>query len=100
SSSCCDGWQGVEVIDAVLEPGDVLILPAGWLHHVEALSVSISVNVWSDSGDYLKMQKIFSNAAPFLDKAWPQVCLLLFVVPLTVVFYAGPQAVGAAELPA
>jgi len=39
-----------EVLVADLSPGDVLLLPAMWLHQVVALdSPTISVNVWSES---------------------------------------------------
>ena len=30
----------------VLAPGELLVLPAGWMHHVEALDLSVSVNLW------------------------------------------------------
>lgn len=33
-------------LEAVLEPGDVLYIPAKWWHHVRSLSMSLSVNVW------------------------------------------------------
>jgi len=35
---------GVPVIDCVLEPGEILFLPVGWWHFVEALDVSITVS--------------------------------------------------------
>lgn len=34
------------VTQAVLEPGDVLYIPHGWLHCVQSLSTSVSVNFW------------------------------------------------------
>jgi hypothetical protein len=35
---------GVPVIDCVLEPGEILFLPVGWWHFVEALDVTITVS--------------------------------------------------------
>jgi hypothetical protein len=35
---------GVPVIDCVLEPGEILFLPVGWWHFVEALDVSITIS--------------------------------------------------------
>jgi hypothetical protein len=43
SSSLDDAPQQSE---AVLEPGDVLFIPAFWWHRVEAIGVSVSVNYW------------------------------------------------------
>ena len=40
------------VYTAVLGPGDMLTVPPFWLHHVETLEESVSVNVWSDSPEY------------------------------------------------
>jgi hypothetical protein len=34
-------------IECVLQPGDLLYLPAGWFHHVLALDFSLSANRWS-----------------------------------------------------
>jgi hypothetical protein len=33
-------------LEAVLEPGDALFIPAFWWHRVEAIGVSVSVNYW------------------------------------------------------
>ena len=35
---------GVPVIDCVLEPGEILFLPVGWWHFVEALDISITIS--------------------------------------------------------
>lgn len=35
--------RDVEIIDCVLEPGEILFLPVGWWHYVEALDISITV---------------------------------------------------------
>ncbi|MCT7957752.1 cupin-like domain-containing protein [Laspinema palackyanum] len=37
-------FKEVEVIDVILEPGEVIFLPVGWWHHVESLDISISVS--------------------------------------------------------
>ncbi|MGL5194866.1 MAG: cupin-like domain-containing protein [Chroococcales cyanobacterium] len=42
-------FKDVEIIEVILEPGEVIFLPVGWWHHVEALDISISVsftNFW------------------------------------------------------
>ncbi len=34
-------------IQCVLKAGEMLFLPAGWVHHVRALDFSLSINLWS-----------------------------------------------------
>jgi len=40
------GRLGTPCLEAILEPGDILFLPAFWWHNVISLDVSISVNYW------------------------------------------------------
>jgi len=49
------------VYTAVLGPGDMLTVPPFWLHHVETLEESVSVNVWSDSPEYATINEMYVN---------------------------------------
>ncbi len=35
---------GVQVLDCVLEPGEILFLPVGWWHFVEGLDISVTIS--------------------------------------------------------
>ncbi len=50
--------------EANLAPGDVLYIPPLWYHHVEAVEVSISVNVWTDTAQSLIMDQVFNTDTP------------------------------------
>lgn len=39
------GTKG-DVYEVILNPGDVLIVPANWWHYVENLELSLTVNTW------------------------------------------------------
>ncbi len=39
-------FRDAHVIDCVLEPGDLLYLPCGWLHTVHQVTPSVSINAW------------------------------------------------------
>jgi hypothetical protein len=58
------GVQQAHALEAVLFPGDILYMPPLWFHHVEALDVSISINVWTDSVQSLEVQKMFEVPIP------------------------------------
>lgn len=38
-----------DLVECIVEPGDMLYVPAGWYHQVRALSFSLSSNRWSRS---------------------------------------------------
>ena len=35
------------MIECIVEPGELLYLPAGWFHQVRALTFSLSANRWA-----------------------------------------------------
>ncbi|AFY79881.1 cupin-like domain-containing protein [Oscillatoria acuminata] len=37
-------FKDVEAIEVILEPGEVILLPVGWWHHVESLDIAISIS--------------------------------------------------------
>ena len=43
---------------AEVGPGDMLVVPPFWYHHVETLKESVSVNVWSDAPEYALINKM------------------------------------------
>lgn len=61
----------VEAVEVTLGPGDLLYMPPLWFHHVEALSVSISVNVWTDSGQTEVMERVHALPLPTSGVRWP-----------------------------
>ena len=48
-----------------LHPGDLLVLPAFFLHRVEALDASTSINLWSDSETFNISETLFQSTLPF-----------------------------------
>ena len=46
-------------------PGEVIYLPPYWFHNVITMEPSLSLNIWSDSNDYLLMEEILSSPIPF-----------------------------------
>ena len=63
--------QEVEAEEVILGPGDLLYIPPLWFHEVESQSMSISVNVWTDSHQTELMMKVFSMPLPFESKEMP-----------------------------
>lgn len=55
---------------AVLHPGDLLYVPPLWFHHVEAIDVSMSVNVWTDTQQTVIMDQVFNTPLPILEIRW------------------------------
>ena len=42
--------QDVSWLECIVEPGDLLFIPAFWWHHVRSLDVAVSVNYWWSPG--------------------------------------------------
>lgn len=60
----------LEVYEVTLEPGDLLYMPPLWFHYVQSLSVSISVNVWTDSKQSGVMEEVFGLTLPLNQVKW------------------------------
>lgn len=61
------GPQPFLILDVL--PGNALYLPPYWFHCVITVLPSISLNIWSDSQDYLLMETILNAPIPF-DGDW------------------------------
>ena len=80
-NSSCSGFEGTAAVGNPKEPhmvryvaelraGDVLVVPPLWFHHVETLSRSVSVNVWSDAEELTQMDRVYALPVP-LESDWP-----------------------------
>ena len=54
---------------ASLGPGDMLLVPPLWFHHVRTDSRSVSINVWSDADEYEAMDRVYALPIP-LESHW------------------------------
>jgi hypothetical protein len=59
-----------KVLIAELGRGDMLFVPAYYWHHVETLTDSVSLNVWTDAAQHRLSGEIYSTAIPF-ETSWP-----------------------------
>lgn len=57
--------HSAQPVVAEVSPGDMLVVPPFWFHHVETLEESVSVNVWSDAPEYSIINKVLVNSVYF-----------------------------------
>jgi hypothetical protein len=62
-------WQ--HAMQVVVQPGQMLYIPAFWFHHVEALDFSVSISIVSDSYEALVLQHVMNTPLPF-EEEWHQ----------------------------
>ena len=54
----CLHWYRTGEVITVVNPGELLVVPPFWFHHVETLEESVSLNVWSDAPEYILMNNM------------------------------------------
>jgi len=52
-------------LSVVVHPGQTLYIPPYWWHHVEALDLSVSVNIWSTTPASRLTAELGNNPTPF-----------------------------------
>jgi hypothetical protein len=52
------------LIECIVEPGDMLYVPAGWYHQVRALTFSLSANRWARAVPFALREDVSVRAAP------------------------------------
>lgn len=57
-TASCPRQHRAHPVVAEVGPGDMLVVPPFWFHHVETLSESVSVNVWSDAPEYALLNEM------------------------------------------
>ena len=68
-----------EAVVAEVGPGDMLVVPPYWFHHVETLEESVSVNVWSDAPEYDLMNQMYVLLTLYIMVSISYQCLTLCV---------------------
>jgi hypothetical protein len=64
-----DTPRGVQPVEAILQPGEVLYMPPYWFHRVTAQTISFSVNTWCPAAEYHLFKQILNLPVPF-DGTW------------------------------
>ena len=74
-----DDGDGLKPLRAALSPGDVLLLPALWLHQVRADTASVSVNVWTLAQGHERLARLLATPLPLYSAAWSADQLLVYM---------------------
>eukprot|EP01112_Ceratiomyxa_fruticulosa_P011645 TRINITY_DN3178_c0_g1_i1.p1 TRINITY_DN3178_c0_g1~~TRINITY_DN3178_c0_g1_i1.p1 ORF type:complete len:217 (+),score=50.42 TRINITY_DN3178_c0_g1_i1:681-1331(+) len=64
SNSWLNDHPRPQAYEVILSPGDLLYLPPYYFHHVIAVDLSISINVWSDSEDFTIIDSVLKSPLP------------------------------------
>ncbi|NRB47203.1 MAG: cupin-like domain-containing protein [Saprospiraceae bacterium] len=68
--------KGIEPLEVILEPGDILYIPSGMLHQVHGLSLSISFNIdWHTTSSAWKGVMSWFKGAPKQNIYYNSLCL-------------------------
>ncbi len=65
--------------EVVLRGGDVLYIPPYWFHTVVTVKTTLSLNIWSQSENFLVMEEVYKSAIPF-ESDWGRVKLMKTLV--------------------
>lgn len=61
-----------------LTPGDLLVIPPFWFHHVHTTEKSMSLNVWSDAPELTLMDQVYAAPIPF-EAEWDKRTMVLAI---------------------
>ncbi len=56
--------------ETTLSPGDLLYIPPMWYHYVQAIDISMSVNIWTDTEQSLIVEQVFETTLPINEVKW------------------------------
>ena len=67
--------RSVGGFEVELHAGDALYIPPYWFHCVITMETTISINIWSHSESFIRMESIYNSAIPF-EAEWGRIKLM------------------------